>query len=80
MNMRFGKQTLYLYNEYENAAVRITPSVNGIVSVYVKVGSNPEFKAQHGNTVVVDAIMDRVSITPDDYMNFGQTADKASDS
>ena len=56
---------VFLLNEYEDCIVRMAKHTD-----YVKFRGRPEFKAIQGSNVVTQAILDRVEVSKEDYLNF----------
>lgn len=54
-----------LLNDYEDCIVRMAKHAD-----YVKFRGRKEFKAGQGSNVVTQAILDRVEVSKEDYLNF----------
>lgn len=63
------KGPLYLYYEFEQAAIR--GRYNGkTIDYFVKFQGEPEFKAEKGSGVVTEALMTPYTITQEEYDKF----------
>ena len=62
---RLGRETIYLFNDMEDAVVKSTPE-----GYWVKIKGMEEFKAKPGSSLVADAVLERKEITKKEYDDF----------
>lgn len=61
-------EEIYLENTFEQTAVRIPPPIDPYN--YAKVKGGEEYQLGHGSNMAIDAILERIELTKEEYDNY----------